>query len=149
VLFVILIEIAGILLVPVIVSLVLVPFMEEQFERLLPRTAPQMAEQVVVFRYGPAVETLLQRLKIAGVATLVVEVDEAAARAVLERHLPVVFTRTEEDALDVCRLQSARALVANGTDEQNASIILRARQMGFMREVYALVEDPSHRKPME
>lgn len=149
VLFVILIEIAGILLVPVIVSLVLVPFMEEQFERLLPRTAPQMAEQVVVFRYGPAVETLLQRLKGNGISTLVVEIDETAARAVLERHLPVVFTRTEEDALDVCRLQSARALVANGTDEQNASIILRARQMGFRREVFAFVEEPSHRKPME
>jgi Trk K+ transport system NAD-binding subunit len=149
VVFVVLIEFAGILLVPVIVSLVLVPFMEEQFERLVPRIAPQMAEQIVVFRYGPAVETLLQRLKTAGVPTLVVEIDEAAARSVLEREIPVVFTRTEEDALDVCRLGVARALVANGTDEQNASIILRARQMGFKREVYAFVEDPSHRKPME
>jgi Trk K+ transport system NAD-binding subunit len=149
VLFVIVIEIAGILLVPVIVSLVLVPFMEEQFERLLPRTAPEMAEQVVVFRYGPAVETLLQRLRSANVPSLVVELDEAAARAVLERELPVVFSRNEEDALDVCRLPTARALVANGTDEQNASIILRARQMGFRREVFAFVEEPSHRKPME
>src|SRR5215212_11052227 len=40
VLFVVLMELAGILLVPVIVSLVLVPFMEEQFERLVPRTPP-------------------------------------------------------------------------------------------------------------
>ncbi len=149
VLFVILVEFAGILLVPVIVSLVLVPFMEEQFERLLPRVAPHMAEQVVVFRYGPAVETLLLRLKSGGIPSLVVEMDEAVARSVLERHLPVVFTRTEEDALDICRLQVARALVANGTDEQNASIILRARQMGFRREVFAFVEEPSHRKPME
>src|ERR1051325_5223870 len=90
VLFVILIEFAGILLVPVIVSLVLVPFMEERFERQLPRTAPRMSEQVVVFRYGPAVEALLQRLKSAGMPTLVVEVDEIAARSVLERALPVV-----------------------------------------------------------
>ena len=149
VLFVILIEFAGILLVPVIVSLVLVPFMEEQFERLLPRTAPNIHEQVVVFRYGPAVEALLQRLKVAGVPTLVVEIDEAAARSVLERELPVVFTRSEEDALDVCRLPVARALVANGTDEQNASIVLRARQMGFRRDVFAFVEEPAHRKPME
>jgi len=149
VLFVILVEFAGILLVPVIVSLVLVPFMEEQFERLLPRTAPNIHEQVVVFRYGPAVETLLQRLKAGGMPTLVVEVDEAAARSVLEREIPVVFTRSEEDALDVCRLPAARALVANGTDEQNASIVLRARQMGFRRDVFAFVEEPSHRKPME
>src|ERR1041385_4367993 len=149
VLFVILIEFAGILLVPVIVSLVLVPFMEEQFERLLPRTAPNIHEQVVVFRYGPAVETLLQRLKGSGVPTLVVEVDEAAARSVLEREIPIVFTRSEEEALDVCRLSPARGPVGNGTDEQNASIVLRARQMGFRRDVYAFVEEPSHRKPME
>src|SRR5262245_4165850 len=74
VVFVVLVEFLGILLVPVIVSLVLVPFMEEQFERLLPRHAPAMNEQIVVFRYGPAVETLLQRLKGAGVASLVVEI---------------------------------------------------------------------------
>src|SRR5437016_3860532 len=149
VLFVILIEFAGILLVPVIVSLALVPFMEEQFERLLPRTAPKMSEQVVVFRYGPAVEALLQRLKVGGIPSLVVEIDETVARAVLERELAVVFSRTEEDALDVCRLGAARALVANGTDEQNASIVLRARQMGFRRDVFAFVEEPAHRKPME
>lgn len=149
VVFVVLMEFAGILLVPVIVSLVLVPFMEEQFERLLPRSAPAMSEQVVVFRYGPAVEALVQRLKLSGVPLLVVEIDELIARSVLERHLPVVFSRTEEDALDVCRIGTARALVANGTDEQNASIILRARQMGFRRDVFAFVEEPSHRKPME
>src|SRR5262249_31456974 len=139
VLFVILIEIAGILLVPVIVSLVLVPFMEERFERQLPRVPPKLTDHIVVFRYGPPVETLLQRLKRGGVPRLVVESDESAARAVLERQLPVVFTRSDEDALDVCRLEAARALVANGTDEQDASMILRARQMGFRREVFAFV----------
>src|SRR5947208_8163330 len=42
VIFVILIQFAGILLVPVIVSAFLVPFMEERFERLVPRVAPMM-----------------------------------------------------------------------------------------------------------
>jgi len=149
IILVVLMQFAGILLVPVIVSAFLVPFMEERFEQLLPRTAPAIDGHVVVYRYGPTVETLLQRLKNGGVLSLVVETDEAAARSVLDHGFPVVFSRAEEEALDLCRLGGARALVANGTDEQNASIILRARQMGFQREVYALVEDPSHRKPME
>jgi Trk K+ transport system NAD-binding subunit len=68
---------------------------------------------------------------------------------VLERELPVVFSRAEEDALDVCRLAQARALVANGRDEENAALILRARQMGFRGEIFAFVEEPAHRKPME
>ena len=61
----------------------------------------------------------------------------------------VVFVRSDEDALDVCRLSAARALVANGRDEENAALTLRARQLGFTGEIFAFVEEPTHRKPME
>ena len=40
-------------------------------------------------------------------------------------------------------------MAANGRDEENAGVILRARQMGFSGDVYAFVEDPAHRKPIE
>ncbi|MCU1347533.1 MAG: metal transporter, partial [Acidobacteria bacterium] len=79
----------------------------------------------------------------------VVETDEAAARAAADRGEAVVFIRAEEDALEVSRLQVARAIVANGRDEENAALILRARQLGFRGEIYAFVEEPAHRKPME
>jgi Trk K+ transport system NAD-binding subunit len=39
--------------------------------------------------------------------------------------------------------------VTNGRDEENAGVILRARQMGFRGDVFAFVEDPAHRKPIE
>jgi Trk K+ transport system NAD-binding subunit len=149
VLFVVVVQFAGVFLVCLIVPIFLVPFLEERFERRVPRIAPKMTDHVIVYRYGPAVETLLQRLKTHDVASIVVETDETAARAVLERDLPVVFSRAEEDALDVCRLAQARALVANGRDEENAALILRARQMGFRGEIFAFVEEPAHRKPME
>lgn len=67
----------------------------------------------------------------------------------MEQGLAVVFSRSDEDALDVCRLSTARAIVANGADQENAALVLRARQMGFVRDIFAFVEDPSHRKPME
>jgi Trk K+ transport system NAD-binding subunit len=150
VVFVVLVQFAGVFLVFLIVPIFLVPFLEERFERSLPRAAPAtLAHHVVVYRYGPAVETLLQRLAAGDVPSLVVETDEAQARAALEREQPVVFSRSEEDALDACRLMQARAMVANGRDEENAAIILRARQMGFRGEIYAFVEEPAHRKPME
>jgi len=150
VLFVSVIQIAGVFLFFLIIPVFLVPFLEERFEEKLPRAAPEhIGNHIVVFRYGPAVETLLQQLAVEGIATLVVETDEAAARAVLERRQAVVFTRTDEDALAVCNLGAARALVANGRDVENAGVILRARQMGFTREIYAFVEEPAHRKPME
>src|SRR3954452_22234635 len=149
VVLVVVVQFAGVFLVFLIVPIFLVPFLEEQFERRVPRIAPRMANHVIVYRYGPTVETLLQRLADHDVASIVVETDESAARAVLERGLPAVFTRDEEDALDVCRLPHARALVANGRDEENAALILRARQMGFRGEIFAFVEEPAHRKPME
>ena len=149
VILVVVVQFAGVFLVFLIVPIFLVPFLEERFERRVPRVAPRMANHVVVYRYGPAVETLLNRLALHGVASIVVETDEATARAVLERGQPVVFSRAEEDALDLCRLSQARALVANGRDEENAAITLRARQMGFTGEIFAFVEEPAHRKPME
>jgi Trk K+ transport system NAD-binding subunit len=95
------------------------------------------------------VETLIQRLAESGVPALVVETNEVEARAVMEQRHEVVFSRSDEDALDVCRLRVARAIVANGTDTENAALILRARQMGFGGDIFAFVEDPTHRKPME
>jgi Trk K+ transport system NAD-binding subunit len=149
VILVVVVQFAGVFLVFLVVPVFLVPFLEERFERRVPRIAPKMANHVVVYRYGPTVETLLQRLKAHDIPSIVVETDEVSARAVLERQQPVVFSRAEEDALDICRLAQARAIVANGRDEENAALILRARQMGFRGEIFAFVEEPAHRKPME
>jgi Trk K+ transport system NAD-binding subunit len=149
VVFVVAVQFVGVFLFFLIVPIFLIPFLEERFEEKLPRTPGTIANHVVVYRYGPAVETLLQRLASNGVPSLVVETDEAAARTVLEHKQRVVFSRTEEDALDVCGLSTARALVANGRDEENAAIILRARQMGFRGDIFAFVEEPAHRRPIE
>jgi Trk K+ transport system NAD-binding subunit len=143
------VQFVGVFLFFLIVPIFMIPFLEERFEERLPRQAGRIANHIVIFRFGPAVETLLQRLKSDAVPSLVVETDEAAARAVLEQQQRVVFTRAEEDALDVCGLEQARALVANGRDEENAAIVLRARQKGFRGEIFAFVEEPAHRRPIE
>ena len=144
------VQFVGVFLVFLIIPILLIPFLEERFEEKVPRIADtKLNGHIVVYRFGPAVETLLVRLEASGVPTLVVETDEAQARAVMERRQAVVFSRSEEDALDVCRLATARAIVANGRDEENAALILRARQMGFTGEMYAFVENPTHRRPME
>src|SRR5207253_1605180 len=86
------------------------PFLESRFEERLPRDAGDIAHHVVVYRFGPAVETLLQRLRAGNVPALVVEIDETAARAGLESGQRVVFVRSDEDALDVCRLGAVGGL---------------------------------------
>jgi len=149
VLLVVVVQFIGVFIVVLIVPIILIPYLEERFEGRVPRTPGNISDHVVVFRFGPAVETLLQRLRASGVPTLVVETDEKAARAVLEARQRVVFARVEEDALAMCALPRARAIVANGRDQENAAIVLRARQSGFRGEILAFVENPAHRKPIE
>jgi Trk K+ transport system NAD-binding subunit len=150
VLFVIGVQFAGIFLVFLIVPIYLVPFLEERFEERLPRQAPPgLGGHVIVYRYGPAVEMLLDHLRSAKVPAIVVERDEEVARSLIDRKIPVVFSREEEDSLDICNLGQARALVANGRDEENGALVLRARQLGFREAIYALVEEPAHRHPIE
>jgi Trk K+ transport system NAD-binding subunit len=147
---VMLVQFSGMVAAPLIIALFVLPYFAERFEERLPRAADaKLAEHVIVYRYGPAVEMLLQRLRDRDVPTLVAETDEQQARNAMERGQPVVFSRSDDDILDACRVTAARALVANGRDEENAGVILRARQMGFRGEVFAFVEDPTHRKPIE
>jgi Trk K+ transport system NAD-binding subunit len=150
VMLVITVQFVGVFLVFLIIPIYLLPFLAERFEQRVPRVVDEhLANHVIVFRYGPAVETLLQRLGTAKVPTVVVELDETQARAVMETGQRVVFSRSEEDALDIARINRARAVVANGKDQENAALVLRARQMGFRGEIFSFVEEPAHRKPME
>ena len=149
VLYVILVQLAGVFLVFLIFPIYLIPLLEERFESRLPRrAAADLEAHVIVYRYGPAVESVLEQLARRDVPALVLETDEDTARSLLESHIPVLFQRTEEAALAASRLEHARALVANGRDEENAAVILDARQQGFEGEIVALVEDPLHRRPL-
>ena len=150
VILVFVVQFAGVFLVFLIIPIYLIPFLEERFEEKVPREAnKKLNDHVIVYGFGPTVETLLQRLAEEHVPTLVVETSEETARGLMERRQAVVFTRADEDALAAARLHTARAIVTNVTDQENAAMILRARQMGFARDIYAFVENPTHRKPME
>jgi hypothetical protein len=149
VLLVVLVQFLGVFLVFLIFPIYLIPFLEERFEARLPQAAEKDLEgHAVVYRYGPGVETLLKELADAEVPTLVVETEEPAARRLFERGEKVIFRGLSDGALESVRLESARALIANGTDDENAALILTARQLGYRGTILALVEEPFHRRPM-
>lgn len=148
VLFVVVLQFAGVFLIFLIFPVYLIPFLEERFETRLPKEAPPLSDHVIVYRYGPAVVTLLDDLAHAGVQTLVIESDESVARRVVERGHKVMLGTLEERALERAHLDKARTLIANGSDDEDAAATLAARQLGFEGEVLALVEEPFHRKPI-
>jgi Trk K+ transport system NAD-binding subunit len=148
VIFVLAVQFAGVFLVFLIVPIVLLPFLEERFEVRLPRKATRVGDHIVIYRYGPAVETLLDQLEQKGVPYALVEEDESVARTLVERGRTVVYCPEETDPLPCVALDRARALVANGSDEENAGFLLSARQEGFTGEILAIAEDPFHRAPL-
>ena len=148
VIFVVVLQFIGVFLVFLIFPLYLIPFLEERFEVRLPTEVPKLDGHVVIYGYGAAVETLLAELARAGLKTVVIEGDEGLARRMVEKSQLVVYGGLVDDALRRAHIGTARTLIANGTDDENAAVILAARQVGFTGEVLALVEDPFHRKPI-
>jgi Trk K+ transport system NAD-binding subunit len=148
VIYVVLVQLIGVFLVFLVFPVYLIPFLEERFETRLPQEAPDLKDHVVIFHHSPPVATLLEELERADVATVVVEEEEAIARRLVEQRHVVVYGNLDEGVLQRTKLKRARALIANSTDDRNAAVIISARQLGFSREILALVEDPYHRQPM-
>jgi Trk K+ transport system NAD-binding subunit len=143
------VQFLGVFLVFLIFPIYLIPFLEERFETRLPQEADKALQgHTVIYRYGPGVETLLQELAGAGVPALVLEEDEPLARRLAESGVKVIHRGLGDGALGAARLGTARAIIANGTDDENAALSLSARQLGFLGPILALVEEPLHRKPM-
>ena len=133
--FVITVQFIGALLVFLVVPIALVPFLEQRFETKLPRTVPPMEDHLLIFYYGAPVTTLLTEAEKAGVATLIVEEDAGTARRLIERGHGVVVVPGPGRGIEAGHLLQARALIANGTDDQNAAIIVAARQAGFEGDI--------------
>jgi len=148
VVFVTLAQFIGVFIVFLVFPIYLIPYLEERFEARVPRTAPAMHDHVVIFHYGPAVETLLGELSRAEVSMLVVEQDERVARSLVERKLPVIYHPRLGQSLEGASLSDAKAMIANADDETNAAAILTARQLGFEGEILVLVEEPTYRQPL-
>ncbi len=149
VVFVIVLQFLGVFLIFLIFPIYLIPFLEERFEVRLPKSATNVeVGSVVVYHSGAAVASLLDELERSGVPTLLVEEDEDEARRQIDRGRRVVVGTLDDGVLSRVELEGVRALVANGSDDENAAVILHARQLGFDGEIVAVVEEPFHRKPM-
>ncbi len=148
VIYVSLVQFVGVFLVFLIFPIVLIPILEKRFQTRLATQCPALENHVVIFRYGPAVATLLEELESSAVPAVVVEEDEAEARRLQDRKHQVIYGSMDEGVLNRVWLMKARALIVNSTDDGNAAAIITARQLGFDREILALVENPMHRQPL-
>jgi Trk K+ transport system NAD-binding subunit len=148
VLFAVVVQFSGVILVFLVLPIYLIPFFEERFEARLPRQVPRLERHLVVVGHGPEVEGLVAEAERAGVPALIVEEEEREVRRLRERGSRVLFGSIDEGVLERAHLGGARAIVANAGDDRNAAAILAARQLGFGGDVVALVDEPLHRPPL-
>jgi Trk K+ transport system NAD-binding subunit len=146
--YVIAVQFLGLFLVFLVFPVFVIPFFEERFEARLPRRLSDLKGQVLIYRYGPAVTTLLRELDQAKVPVTVFEEDEPTARRLRERGRTVVLGDLEEEDPDLSGLVGARGIILNGNDNDNAAMALAARYSGFTGPIVALVDNPLHRPPM-
>lgn len=146
--FIILLQFLGVFLIFLVFPIYLIPFLEERFQARIPTEIRPMQGHVVVYHHGPAVETLLEELADAGIEVLVLENRENVARRLVETECAVLMGELEDDVLERAHILSARCLIANSADDEDAALILAARQMGFEGDILAIVDEPSHRKPI-
>ncbi len=147
VILVVLVQFLGVFLVFLIFPVYLLPFLEERFETRLPGDCNDARDHVLIFRNGPAISSLIEELKVAGVTPIIIEEDEAEARRVQESGTRVVFGDLDGRVMQRVGLTNARALILNSSDHRNAAATITARQLGYTGNVLALVESPMHRQP--
>lgn len=125
------------------------PLVDERHEERLMHALPDVENAVVIYNYGPEVDSLMVEFDSRGLPTLVIEEDEIVARRLCARGIRVVHSSLAEENLDLRPLTKARALVLNGKDEDNAMLAMSTRELGFHGPIVALVDNPNRRAPMQ
>ena len=146
--FVIITPFVGQFLVFLVFPVVVLPYFEEQFEVRLQHVLPPMAGKVLFYRYGPAIESLLEEFSSANSPFVIFEEDMALARNLRDRGYNVVFGKLSEDPAVLMPVKEAQAVVANADDHANATCTLIVREFGFSGPLFALADDPLYRAPM-
>lgn len=148
ILFVILTQFVGMFFVVLVFPIYVLPYIEERFEVRLPRSLPDLTGQVLFYRYGPAIDSLLEEFRQVGAPFVIFEEDAILARNLRERGHSVVLGQIDEAPEGLLGVEQARAVVTNADDHANATCILLARERGFAGPIYALADNPLYRPPM-
>lgn len=146
--FVIITPFIGQVLIFLVFPVVVLPYLEEQFERRLQHVLPPMEGQVLFYRFGPTIESVLEEFKSNQTPFVIFEEDMEIARNLRDRGFNVVFGKLADDPSALAGVRHARAVVANADDHANATFTMIVREQGFEGPLFALADDPLYRQPM-
>ena len=143
-LFVVVMDIVGVLSVFLALPVLLFPLFEEALSTTVPAALEDDAEDhVVVCTLTVRGKTLAAELDSRDVPCVVVEPDREAATAAYEDGLRVVHADPQSvEGLEAARVSEAQAVVADATDDVNTSIVLTAQEVAEDVRTISVVNDP-------
>ncbi len=121
--------------------LVVTPKLESAFRQGLPSKATaDLRDHVIICGYNQLVETLIVELDEYGIPFAVIDENEKNITQLISRKILCIHgDATDGEVLLNSNVFSAKMLIANQSDEKNASIILTAKELCNIK-VIALVE---------
>lgn len=135
------VQLTGIGLIFLTLPLIIVPLIEETLA-IDPPTTVDLEDHVVICRFTPRGDALVEELSTRGVPYVVVEPDRERARELYEDGYTVIHGDPERvDDLRAAGVEAALALVADDDDETNATIVLSAKEAAPDLRVVSLIED--------
>ncbi|WP_302081993.1 potassium channel family protein [Salinibaculum rarum] len=139
---VILMQFTGIGLILTAVDVFAVPWLRSALSSAAPTSTPERDGHVVICSHTPRTDALVTELDARDHSYVLVEPDEERAQNLHEDNYEVIHGDPESTAvLEAAHVEKARAVVADSSDDTNASIVLSVRAVAPDVQMVTLVED--------
>jgi len=141
-----LLDLTGVGLFFLALPAILLPLFQEALSSSAPTAVDRsLSDHVVICTYSSRTAVLIEELDPRDVPYLLVEPDEERAVALDEEGYAVIHGDPESVSdLERTDLTAARALVADVTDQVEASIVLAAREIDESVRIISVIEEPEH-----
>ena len=127
------------------IRMVYTPWLEEQVRRRtrsLQTLPPGITRHVIICASDAISAGLAERLRIGGIASVIIEPDPNAAGGMHDAGVPVLTGEVDSvETYKAAHVHSARLVFANLTDTMNTNIILTVREQSASVPIVAVAED--------
>jgi Trk K+ transport system NAD-binding subunit len=141
---IILMDLTGVALIFLALPVLVFPLFEEMLSTTVPTTLEEgVSDHVIICTYTPRAETLISELESWNVEYVIVEPDREHATDLYENGYRVIHEDPDSvSGLESAQLSTARALVADVSDQVDASIVLTAQEVAEDVRIVSVVEEP-------
>ncbi|MFP4632495.1 MAG: potassium channel family protein [Halobacteriales archaeon] len=141
--FVMVLDVTGVMMFFLALPAIFIPLFRRAISTSVPTEVEDGTEDhVVISTYTARAESLVEEVEAHGVDYVLVEPDRDEAMDLVEAGLQVIHADPESvSGLESANVADARAVVADVTDQVDASIVLAAREVSEDVQVVSVVED--------